>query len=340
VPLPRVSSPFNARRGTRADGSIILHNGTDWPAPAGTPLHSMSDGTVTFRLVPPGNSGNAIGVKTPDGRTLWSFSHMQDVDVRVGERVTAGQVVGTVGFTGHVEPPGPGGAHVHVRVERDGKLIDPARAVRPSLIKRLLLAGGAAAAFYAFKVRAAGDGAAPGRGASLDPMGLKMQLVGGRVIRAGGAIDDELDALDFLVDTLEDERDRISRERLALLGSRGVLFDPLEMQTRADSLLALLEAIDRHIGVVLPRLESQARAGDLDAAKRAVTSTARIIEGVGGVNPLGDFVDDTTKLVKDLGSDSKKAAVGIGVAALVAGILYLVLLLGGRQQTVLIQRRM
>jgi len=133
-PLPRVSSPFGVPRGA------TLHNGTDWPAPAGTPLHAMSDGVVEFRLAG-GNSGNAVGVRSSDGRTLWSLAHMQDVFVGVGQRVRRGEVIGTVGFTGHVIPAGPAGAHVHVRVERDGQLLDPEKAIRGIVVLDLVLLG-------------------------------------------------------------------------------------------------------------------------------------------------------------------------------------------------------
>jgi hypothetical protein len=349
VGLTRISSPFGVQRGTRDDGTPILHNGTDWPAPEGTPLHAMSDGTVVFRLQPPDNSGNAIGVRTPDGRTTWSFSHMSRVDVRVGERVRRGQVVGTVGWTGKVSPPGPAGSHVHVRVDVDGRTVDPAKQLGTAWWKKALVGAAAGAAFVAF--RAAGDvdkyptmtgRLAPPMG---DPLAYKLALAaaaggtkqsgaelerGGQngpraagvwrtewsalTRRAGGDTRPQLRRLDQLVDALVDERDRINAERLKLLAGRATaiafwpplaLFDPGEIQTRADSMLALLEQIDIFVGQRLPRLEEKARAGDVKAADDAVEGAELILTAVGGISPVSDFIDDTTAFVKETAGETK-----------------------------------
>jgi murein DD-endopeptidase MepM/ murein hydrolase activator NlpD len=49
-----------------------------------------------------------------DGTEIW-FCHQTEIFVEVGETVTAGEVIGTVGTTGHVT-----GSHLHVEVRPGG----------------------------------------------------------------------------------------------------------------------------------------------------------------------------------------------------------------------------
>lgn len=120
-PLPPPFSRFGVPRGTKT------HNGTDWAAPLGTPLHAMSSGVVVDVRRPPDDSGNALIVDSDDGRTQWSFSHMQSLERGIGSRVSEGEVIGRIGMTGHTTGP-----HVHVRVGRDGRTIDPESVVDAS----------------------------------------------------------------------------------------------------------------------------------------------------------------------------------------------------------------
>lgn len=170
VPLPRVSGPFGQVRGTRDDGSPKLHNGVDWPAVDGTPLHAMTSGRVAFRLSADDDddgdvaSGNAVGVVSDDGRIRWSFSHMSHIFVRTGDAVRAGDVIGEVGHTGTVRPPGPAGAHVHVTLKIDDRLADAAAFVGPSSSGGLLADVALVGAGFAL---AGPPGAAVGAGVAL-----------------------------------------------------------------------------------------------------------------------------------------------------------------------------
>jgi murein DD-endopeptidase MepM/ murein hydrolase activator NlpD len=88
------------------------HTGFDFAAPVGTPLHSPAAGVVTNAGSGPasGWAGNYVAIKYPDG-THTLMAHMSTVSVRVGQTVSACQLVGAVGMTGRTFGP-----HVHFEV--------------------------------------------------------------------------------------------------------------------------------------------------------------------------------------------------------------------------------
>lgn len=94
------------------------HRGIDIAASSSTPVRASAAGVVAF-------SGRIAGdlhvsIDHPDGvRTSYAF--LGSADVRPGDAVDRGDVVGTVG-TGH---PGGGVAHVHFGARWGGQYIDP-----------------------------------------------------------------------------------------------------------------------------------------------------------------------------------------------------------------------
>jgi murein DD-endopeptidase MepM/ murein hydrolase activator NlpD len=75
------------------------HRGQDLLADCGTPLRATSDGKV--RLVDEdGSAGRYVVLSTAAGRDL-VYMHLSDVDLSGGERVRAGERVGSVGRTGN-----------------------------------------------------------------------------------------------------------------------------------------------------------------------------------------------------------------------------------------------
>lgn len=119
-----MSSPFGYRFHP-ITGEYKLHEGTDFQAPEGTPIHAVDDGTVTFA----GYDGGA-GYKTviqhvdTDGSMVetWYYHQLAGSQlVAVGDKVTAGQTIGAVGTTGNST-----GAHLHLEVHPNGgPAIDP-----------------------------------------------------------------------------------------------------------------------------------------------------------------------------------------------------------------------
>ena len=116
-----VAEPANSAFGTRSifNGKPRnAHGGADFLSPAGTPVHSPNAGRVVIARSLY-FSGNTIIVD--HGLGLFSmFAHLSAIDVREGERVDAGHVVGKVGATGRVTGP-----HLHWTVRAANARIDP-----------------------------------------------------------------------------------------------------------------------------------------------------------------------------------------------------------------------
>jgi murein DD-endopeptidase MepM/ murein hydrolase activator NlpD len=96
-----------------------LHAGEDFAVSTGTPLVSMSTGTVAFAGEESG-FGNLVEIRYWDG-TISYFGHMSVVSVNVGESVMPGEIVGRSGNTGHSTGP-----HLHLEIHPDGgEAVDP-----------------------------------------------------------------------------------------------------------------------------------------------------------------------------------------------------------------------
>ena len=123
-PLPpswrKVSSPFGPRTHP-VTGKQQFHNGTDYPAPRGTPIRSPEEGTVQ-RAWSDTRNGHALRVEHSSG-AVTAYAHLDDVaPVVAGSAVLAGQYLGSVGMTGSAT-----GYHLHFGVQRlvDGQWLDP-----------------------------------------------------------------------------------------------------------------------------------------------------------------------------------------------------------------------
>ena len=104
-----------------------LHDGMDFGAGCGTPVHSAAAGRVVLVQAAIGY-GNRVVVEhgTIGGHRLrTSYNHLSAFDVAEGQVVTQGQVVGRVGSTGFST-----GCHLHFMVWQDGEVTDPSRFVR------------------------------------------------------------------------------------------------------------------------------------------------------------------------------------------------------------------
>lgn len=121
APLPAEglvrSSPFGMRVHP-ITGASRMHEGTDFAAPAGMPISSMSSGKVVHAGVM-GGYGNLVIVDHGGGITT-RYAHMSRIDVRTGQRINPGQGIGAVGNTGQSS-----GAHLHLEVRVREEAVDP-----------------------------------------------------------------------------------------------------------------------------------------------------------------------------------------------------------------------
>jgi murein DD-endopeptidase MepM/ murein hydrolase activator NlpD len=101
----------------------------DIPVPPDTPVYSVSDGKVI--AAPAGDTcGNGVIIDASDG-TRFTYCHGSDggllPGVKTGDTVKAGQLIMHSGYTGHVDPPGPAGAHLHLGIAVNGQNVCPQR---------------------------------------------------------------------------------------------------------------------------------------------------------------------------------------------------------------------
>lgn len=115
-----ITSKFNPNRLHPILKKRMPHNGTDFGAPTGTPIHSASYGTIN-KLGPLGPNGNFIGIAHAKGYET-GYSHLSRFEpgLKVGDKVEALQVIGYVGSTGRSTGP-----HLHFSAKKNGAFIDP-----------------------------------------------------------------------------------------------------------------------------------------------------------------------------------------------------------------------
>jgi murein DD-endopeptidase MepM/ murein hydrolase activator NlpD len=124
---PRLSSDF----GVRAHPIMKVtrhHHGVDLAAPAGSLIRSIAGGQVIY-ADPHGGYGRFIVVRHANGLSS-HYGHCQQVNVRIGQKVNAGDILGTVGSSGRSTGP-----HLHFEVRREGKPLDP-NEILPGLSER------------------------------------------------------------------------------------------------------------------------------------------------------------------------------------------------------------
>jgi len=98
-----------------------MHTGVDFAAPTGTEVFSTGNGVVS--KVEFNRSGYGLTVEIDHGygyKTL--YAHLSKIDVRPGQKVSRGQVVGRVGNTGLSKAP-----HLHYEIIKKGEKINPIR---------------------------------------------------------------------------------------------------------------------------------------------------------------------------------------------------------------------
>lgn len=115
----RISSTFGGRRHP-IHGTYRNHNGVDYAAPSGTPIHATADGTVSFIGTQRGY-GNVV-ILQHHGKYSTLYAHQRGFakGLKKGAKVEQGQLIGYVGSTGWATGP-----HLHYEFRVGSKHVDP-----------------------------------------------------------------------------------------------------------------------------------------------------------------------------------------------------------------------
>ena len=117
MPYSRRTSGFGMR-----DHPIFhtqrAHMGVDYAAPTGAPVISVADGVVVESGFS-GGFGNMVTVQH-NGRQSTVYAHLSRINVRKGQSIKQGDVLGAVGSTGWATGP-----HLHFEFRINGRHVDP-----------------------------------------------------------------------------------------------------------------------------------------------------------------------------------------------------------------------
>jgi len=114
----RIHPFFRTTGGDDGDGLASFHSGIDIANSIGTPIQATANGTVTF-VDKFSNYGLTVIIRhTSDTETL--YGHLHRANVRVGDKVHRGDIVGAMGRTGRAT-----GVHLHYEVRKNGHPVNP-----------------------------------------------------------------------------------------------------------------------------------------------------------------------------------------------------------------------
>lgn len=117
--------------GPKAGG---LHNdGINIAVPIGTPIRAADNGVVTYAGNELRGFGNLVLVRHTGG-WVTAYAHASRIDVRVGQTVKRGQVLGRAGTSGHVSTP-----QLHFEIRRGRGAVDPMRFLSPPSQQRVAI---------------------------------------------------------------------------------------------------------------------------------------------------------------------------------------------------------
>jgi len=107
-------------------GRPALHSGLDFRGDTGDPVRATAAGIVE-NAGWSGGYGRMIEIDHGNGLST-RYGHLSQIDVKVGERIQAGQVIGEIGSTGRSTGP-----HLHYETRIKGNAVNPQKFLRAGL---------------------------------------------------------------------------------------------------------------------------------------------------------------------------------------------------------------
>jgi hypothetical protein len=117
---------FTSGFGVRSDpflGRPAMHTGLDFRAAMGDPVRATANGKVVSSGWA-GGYGRMVEIDHGNGLST-RYGHLSEINVKVGDTIKIGQVIGAVGSTGRSTGP-----HLHYETRIDGEAVDPQKFLR------------------------------------------------------------------------------------------------------------------------------------------------------------------------------------------------------------------
>lgn len=117
---------FTSGFGVRSDpfyGRPAMHTGLDFRAATGDPVRATANGKVASSGWS-GGYGRLVEIDHGNGLST-RYGHLSEINVKVGDSVKIGQIIGAVGSTGRSTGP-----HLHYETRIDGDAVDPQKFLR------------------------------------------------------------------------------------------------------------------------------------------------------------------------------------------------------------------
>jgi murein DD-endopeptidase MepM/ murein hydrolase activator NlpD len=117
---------FTSGFGVRSDpflGRPAMHTGLDFRAGTGDPVRATANGKVVSAGWA-GGYGRMVEIDHGNGLST-RYGHLSEINVKVGDQIRIGQVIGAVGSTGRSTGP-----HLHYETRIDGEAVDPQKFLR------------------------------------------------------------------------------------------------------------------------------------------------------------------------------------------------------------------
>jgi murein DD-endopeptidase MepM/ murein hydrolase activator NlpD len=125
IEFSRVSSGFSNSRFHPVLNKWRAHKGVDYASPIGTKVKATADGVIEF-VGKQGGYGNVVMINH-QGRYQTVYGHLSRFgNVRKGQRVSQGEIIGYVGMTGVASGP-----HLHYEFKQAGVHRDPLKVALP-----------------------------------------------------------------------------------------------------------------------------------------------------------------------------------------------------------------
>lgn len=116
--LKRISDFFGIRRDPFTK-EIRVHHGIDFAGPKGSPIYATGNGKVVSAEFSFFGYGNVVVIDHGFGYKS-RYAHLQKIEVKPGDEVIRGQVIGRLGNSGRSTGP-----HLHYEVQLRNKAVDP-----------------------------------------------------------------------------------------------------------------------------------------------------------------------------------------------------------------------